>query len=739
MFVVAAALSAGSTAQADGPGDVEPIGPDATGRWSFRNHVVPVLTRSGCNMGSCHGAAAGKNGLRLSLRGYAPEIDHAVFTRQAGARRVNTSVPAESLVLLKATGALEHGGGRRFAPDSLAYRIVSEWIADGAPGPSASDATLQTIEAQPRTATLLPGQGEALRVIATYSDGRRVDVTGWAKFDSTDVSVAKVDDRGQVTVVGPGEGAISVWFSSRVDLARVAVPYPATVDPAVFARAPRFNLIDERNLSKLQALNLPPSPPADDATFLRRAFLDATGNLPPGDQVDPFLADPDPQKRAKLIDRLLASEEFLDFWSYKWSDLLLVSTRKLPAPAVWAFYRAVRQAVKDNLSWDEFARRVVTARGSTLSNGWANYFVLHRDTIDLTESTSVAFLGLSLTCARCHDHPLEKWTQDQYYGMANLFARVRLKDGPGGAGDVIVTAAAEGDLRHPRRGVIVPPQPLDGRPLAVEARADRRQALADWLADPNNPYFDRAIVNRVWAQFFGRGLVSPEDDLRSTNPASDSDLFDALVADFREHGQDVKRLVRLIMNSGAYQRSSTPLPENAPDTRFLSHHVPRRLPAEVLLDAIGRATEIPTAFPGYPPGWRSLQLPDSKVDSVFLDAFGRPARESVCSCERSDLPSVAQALHLANGPTLNEKLRQDGSIAARLAQSASDAGAIADELFKTALARPPRPEERAAVAAQLADAARDAPDTERARQARREAIEDLAWGLLTSQEFLFNH
>jgi hypothetical protein len=719
-------------------GAIQPIGPATDGRWSFRNHVIPVLTRSGCNMGSCHGAAAGKNGLRLSLRGYAPEVDHAVLTRQAGARRVNTSAPAESLMLLKATGALEHGGGRRFAPDSLEYRIVSEWIADGAPGPSDADPLVAGIEAQPRSAALQNGQTQALKVVATYSDGRRVDVTRWARFDSTDISVAKVDDHGKVTVVGPGEGAISVFFSSRVDIARVSVPYPASVDPAVFARAERRNLIDEKNLAKLQALNLPPSPPADDAAFLRRAYLDATGTLPPAHEVDPFLADPDPDKRWRLVDRLIASEEYVDFWSYKWSDLLLVSTRKLPAPAVWSFYRAVRQAVKSNEPWDQVARRVVTAKGSTLSNGWANYFVLHRDTIDLTESTSVAFLGLSLTCARCHDHPLEKWTQDQYYGMANLFARVRLKDGQEAAGEVIVTAAAEGDIRHPRRGSIMAPQPLDGHALALDSRGDRREALADWLADPSNPYFDRAIVNRVWAQFFGRGLVNPEDDLRATNPASDRELFDALVTDFRGHGRDVKHLVRLIMTSGAYQRSSVPLAENAADSRFLSHHLPRRLAAEVLLDAIDRVTEVATAFPGYPPGWRALQLPDSKVESLFLDAFGRPARESVCSCERTDLPSVSQALHLANGPTLNEKLRSDQSVAARLAVAGASDDAIADSLFRAALARPPRPEERMAVATSLAEA-RGIDDPDRARLARREAIEDLAWGLLTSKEFLFNH
>ena len=717
---------------------VEPIGPTADGRWSFRNQVVPVLTRTGCNMGACHGSAAGKNGLKLALRGYAPEIDHAVLTRQAVGRRVNTSAPAESLLLLKATGALEHGGGRRFDPNSLEYRIISEWIADGAPAPVESEPTITRIEARPRSISLPVGQTQTLQVLATYADGRCVDVTRWARFDATDISVAKVDDQGLVTVLGPGEGAISVGFSGRVDLARVTVRYPAEVDAKLFAQAPRVNFIDNLNLAKLQALNVPPSPPADDAAFLRRASLDTTGSLPKVDDVNAFLADPDPDKRAKLIDRLLASEAYVDFWSYKWSDLLLVSSSKLPAPAVWSFYRSVRDAVRENLPWDQFARRVLTAQGSTLSNGWANYFVLHRDTIDLTESTSVAFLGLSLTCARCHDHPLEKWTQDQYYSMANLFSRVQLKDGPGGAGDVVVAATSEGEIRHPRRGTVLPPQPLDGQALAIEARGDRRQAMADWLADPANPYFDKAIVNRVWAQFFGRGLVHPEDDLRATNPASDPALFDALVADFRASGRDVKHLVKQIMNSGAYQRSSTTRSENAADSRFLSHYVPRRLPAEVLLDAIDLVTEVPTAYAGYPRGWKSLQLPDSKVESAFLDSFGRPVRESVCSCERSDVPSVAQALQLVNGPTLNEKLRNEQSVAAKLGRLPSD-DAVADFLFRAALGRPPLPQERAAVLKGLSDANAGLTDPAALMKARREAIEDLTWGLLTSKEFLFNH
>ncbi len=708
--------------------------------WSFKNHVLAVLTKAGCNSGACHGAAAGKNGFRLTLRGYGPEVDYDVLTRQALGRRIVKTAPAESLLLLKPTGAVEHGGGVRFATDSLEYRILSEWIGAGMPRPRADEPRVTEIHALPREVTFQPGQSQQILVQATYSDGRVADVTRWAKFASTDETVAKVDeDSGVLTVQGHGEAAITVWFSSLVDLATVTVPYPTKVDPKVFAEAPRNNPIDEKNLEKLQSLGIPPSPPADDATFLRRAYLDATGTLPTVEAVNAFLASQDPKRREKLVDQLLSSPEFVDYWAYKWSDLLLVSSKSLPGPAMWSFYRFVREAVADNMPWDEFARRVVTAKGSTLANGAANYFVLHRDPIDLTESTSMAFLGLSLTCARCHNHPMEKWTQDQYYGMANLFSRVALKDGTKGSGDVVVAVAADGDIRHPRKGIVMAPQPLDARPLPIEARGDRREAFADWLEDPENPYFDKAIINRVWANFLGRGLIDPEDDLRATNPPSDSALMEWLVNDFRAHKRDLKHLIRTIMTSAAYGRSSDPVPGNESDNRFLSHYRVKRLPAEVLLDALSRVTEVPTPFGGYPSGWRSLQLPDVKLENAFLDSFGRPARESVCSCERSAEPSVSQALHLANGGTLNNKLRDDKGIVSRLATSSKSDAEILDTLTRAAFSRPPTESEKATILPVLAEAAAGLSDPKEVEMARRQAIEDLYWATLTSKEFLFNH
>jgi hypothetical protein len=706
--------------------------------WSFRNHVLPVLTRTGCNSGACHGAAAGKNGFRLTLRGYGPEVDYDVLSRQALGRRIQKTAPAESLMLLKATGAIEHGGGVRFSTDSLEYRVLAEWIAAGLPAPREDDARVVKVTAVPDAVLLGPQSKQQVIVQATYSDGRTADITGWSKFGSTDETVVKVDENGLLEVVGRGEAAVTVWYASLVDRLTVSSPYPTTVAPEIFARSPRNNPIDERNLAKLKSLNIPPSADAGDAAFVRRAYLDATGSLPPVSEVDAFLADTDAAKRTKLVDRLLSSQEYIDYWAYKWSDLLLVSSKKLPAPAMWAFYRFVRRSVAENAPWDQFAREVVTAKGNSLVRGAANYYVLHRDPIDMTESTSMAFLGMSLTCARCHNHPLEKWTQDQYYGMASLFSRVNLKDGDG-LGDVVVSTVFEGEIRHPRKGIVMAPEPLDAKPLPLDRRTDRREALADWLASPENPYFDRAIINRVWRNFFGRGLIEPEDDIRATNPPSDEDLLEWLVDDFRAHKRDVKQLVRTIMYSAVYARSSEPIEGNTSDVKYLSHYPLKRLPAEVLLDAISRVTGVPTPFGGYPQGWRSLQLPDSQVANTFLSSFGRPERVSTCSCERSAEPSVLQALHLANGDTVNQKLRSETGAVARAAASKMSDGELLDQLYKAALSRHPTEAERARLLRVLAEAGTGLSDPKAAESARRQVIEDLYWATLTGKEFLFNH
>ena len=713
---------------------------------SFLNHVQPTLTRTGCNSGACHGALAGKGGFKLSLRGYDPASDHFTLTRQALARRVDTASPTESLLLTKATRTIPHAGGTRFDDESDHYRVLRNWIAAGAPGPSSTDAKLVRIEVFPKAALLKPA--DVLRVVvrAAYSDGSFADVTGLAKFVSSEDRVATVDEDGIITVAGNGEVGIAAIFSTQVAVVTVTSPYATKPADAAFAQSPRLNIIDDHVLTKLRLLNLPPSPQATDAEFIRRVYLDVCGILPTPEEVTAFLTDSVPNKRERLIAALLTRPEYVDYWAHKWSDLLLVSTRKLPEPAMWSMYRTVRRAVADNRPWDQFARDILTVSGSTLNHGGGSYFVMHKDVPELAESTALAFLGMSIGCAKCHNHPLEKWTQDQYWAFANLFSRVGLKDG-GRPGEVIVQSLPSGEALHLRTGTPMPPTPLDGQPLALDSADDRRRYFADWLTKPENPFFAKAVVNRVWRSLMGRGLVEAEDDLRDTNPPTNRELLDALTADFLAHQFDMKHLIHTIVNSAAYQRSSKPLPENAADDRFYSRYLLRRLPAEVILDAYSDVLGVPTAFTqqslgpsggtkastSYPAGTRAVQLPDSLLISRFLDAFGRPAREQTCSCERSEEASVTQALHLNNGQTLNDKLRDPKSRASVwLAEKLPD-DVIVDRLCLLALSRMPTAKEKAIFVTSLAEAGKTGAES------RRAAMEDLFWALLTSREFLFNH
>jgi hypothetical protein len=713
--------------------------------WSFRNHVIPLMTRVGCNSGACHGALAGKGGLKLSLRGYNPDADHFVLTRQALGRRIDRQHPARSLMLLKPTLALNHGGGQKLEVNSPDYHLLADWIAAAAPGPLPNDPVINRLEIFPPAATLKPKDTLQVLVRAWYSDGSSQDVTRWAKFNSSEDLVAGVDADGKVTVAGHGETAITVWYSNYVGVARVVSPLPNAVEPRVFATAARHNFIDALVLKKLEALRIPPSPLCSDTEFIRRAYLDAAGILPAPEEVRQFLADPAADKRARLIDALLERPEFVDYWTYRWSDLLLITTKKLPQPAVWAFYQHIRQSVADNKHWDRFARDILTVNGGSLQNGAANYFVLHKDVTELTEATSLTFMGMSITCCRCHNHPLEKWTQDQYWSMANLFARVGLKNGDR-AGEVLVQSQPTGDVPHLRRGIPMPPTPLDGKPLPLDSPVDRRRYFVDWLTASDNPYFAKALVNRVWRNYMGRGLVEAEDDLRQTNPPTNAELFDALAKEFIDRKYDVKALMQTIMNSAAYQRSSKPVSGNAADDRFYSHYLIRRLPAEVILDAYSQVTGVPTPFDqvksgasdsstgynGYPIGTRALQLPDSKVVSQFLDAFGRPDRSQACSCDRQQDSSVSQALHVNNGQTLNDKIRAKNSrVEAWVKDKLSDEEAV-ERLYLLALSREPNAAERAKFKAYLSEAAADG------KSSRREVLEDLFWSVLASKEFLFN-
>lgn len=696
--------------------------------WSFRNHIQSVLAKGGCNSGACHGALAGKNGFRLSLRGYDAEGDFLVLTHQAKGRRVDRQEPSQSLLLRKPMALLPHGGGKKIEPDSLEYRVLAEWISAGAPAPKPEDPRLAGLEIFPARSIQRPMSNQQIVVRARFTDGHIEDVTRWAKFSTTNAEVATVDDQGNVAIVGPGEGAIAAWYLNSQVIATVTVPYAKAPDPAVFARSPRRNVIDDLVLAKLKRLNVPPSGQSSADEFLRRAYLDALGVLPTAAEARAFFADEDKNKREKLIEQLLERPEFVDLWTYKWSDLLLVSSEKLAPAAMWAYYDWIRRAVSSNLPWNELAKGVLTARGNTLENGATNFYVIHQDPLELIEACSQTFLGMSISCARCHNHPLEKWTNDQYYGMANLVARVRLKDQVG-EGSFAVYTTPQGDLAQPLTGLVRAPQPLDGPRLPTDSADDRREALAAWVTSTSNPYFSRALANRVWAHFMNVGLVEKVDDLRLTNPASNEELLQSLAEHLVKNHYDVKSLIRLIMNSAAYQRSSEPVEGNQADKRYYSRYYPKRMMAEVMLDAISQVTEAPSSFPGYPEHWRALQLPDSRVASYFLQTFGRPERAIVCDCERTSEPNMVQVLHLSNGDAINKKLDAKGNRLDRQLASGLAPAAIIEELCLAALCRYPTLHERREMEQILTSAK---------PSERRAALQDIYWGVLGSKEFLFN-
>lgn len=739
---------------------------------SFRNTIQPILTRYGCAMGACHGAAAGQGGFRLSLRGFDDEGDWLSITRSANGRRLTLEDPARSLFLLKAVKAVPHKGDKRFEVDSPEYRAIVDWIAAGAPGPQADDPRIVSLQVSEPHLIAEPGKSVPLKVTATFSDSRTEDVTRWAKYNASHASVATVDDDGLVKVTGAGEGTVSAWYLSQLAVATVTVPQPGPRDEAAFAAMKPRNFIDEHVLAKLRELNIPPSERATDAEFLRRAFLDTIGVLPTPEETRAFLAEPEvipsdggalaqgqagansrlppqdrvlanaPTKRDRLIESLLQRPEFVDYWSHRWSDLLLVNGDKLMPQAMWSYYHWIRRHVAANTPWDAFVRDLLTATGSTLEHGGGNFFILNDEPTKCAETVSVAFLGTSIGCAKCHNHPMEKWTYDQYYAFANLFARVRTKNGTQ-AEERVLFSDSQGDLVAPLTGKPQPPRPLDApEPVSLTDPRDRRSVLADWLTAPDNRLFQRAIVNRVWANFFGSGLVEPVDDLRVTNPASNEPLFAAACEHLVQQKFDLKALMRTILQSETYQRSSLTRPENASDTRYGSHYVPRRLKAEVLLDTVSQVTAAPTTFKidrrnanrgtadAYPMGFRALQLPDSNIASYFLKSFGRADRVATCECERTNEPSMAQALHLANGETLNQKLAQkDNRIDALLASKQPDAKLI-EEAYLITLGRLPTERERVKATPLLAEAK---PGD------RRAALEDLFWGLMSSKEFLFQH
>lgn len=706
---------------------------------SFRNDVLPVLSKVGCNSGGCHGALAGKGGFRLSLNAYDPVTDHYNITREMRGRRIEPSAPARSLFVIKPTAAVRHKGGKVIHENSVEYRILTDWIRQGAPAPSDKDARLERLDVSPAQSVLRKGDSLQLEVTATFSDGSSRDVTRWVRFASTDAAIAEIDEKtGKVTVLGYGEGSFTAWYSGRIATARVTSPWPNEIPAEIFTKAPKRNVIDRLVLAQLRRLNLEPSPPASDSEFIRRAYIDVIGVLPTPAETMAFIANKDENKRDALADKLLERPEFVDYWTYRWSDLFLITGRKMGAPVIKTYYGWLRERVEKNVPWDELVRQVVTASGGSLQNGATNFYTVHQEPESMAENISQAFMSLSIGCARCHNHPLEKWTNDQYYSFANLFARVRVK----GSGDNrTLFTASRGDLLQPRTGKPQPPAPLDAASIPADSPKNRREVLAGWLTSPQNPYFTRSIANRIWANFFGRGIVEPVDDLRVSNPASNEPLLDAIAEHLAKNKYDLKALMRLILTSETYRRGSVPLERNKEDQLHYSRYYPRRMMAEVLYDAIVSVTSVSrrfdniTNFDGstrktdfYPEGTRALQLYDSSVTSYFLKAFGRNDREITCECERSNKPSMAQVLHLSNGSALNDKLSsKKGRVSELLAKENPE---IIDEIYMLCFSRKPGEDERKRITEIFAGTP---------AEQKRTVVEDLFWALMTSREFLFQH
>ncbi len=694
---------------------------------SFSREVVPVLTRAGCNQGACHGAQHGRGGFKLSLLGFDPAFDYAQIVASAEGRRVVVSDPERSILLQKPTLTMEHGGGERFAVNSRAYNLLKRWLEDGVPEPGPKDPHVTRLEVWPAQRTLVPGAQQQILVRATWQGGRGEDVTACAQFDALNDGVASVTPDGLVTAKGTGETHIMVRFGGQATVVRITLPY---AKPAVYPQLATNNFIDEKLVAKWKELGLVPSPLCSDEEFFRRIHLDTIGTLPAPEDIKAFLADASPDKRKKAIDRVLARPEFVDFWALKWGDLLRINRDFMGARGMWSFHNWVRACVRDGKPLDEMVREIITAEGSTFTEGPANFYMASRNPTDWSETATQVFLGVRVGCAKCHHHPFEKWSQDDYYGMSAFFVRLGTKRSQefGLFGqEQVVYLKPGGEQTHPRKGGVVRPHPLDGPVL--DDPLDRRVKLAEWMTAKDNPFFARNLVNRFWGYYLGRGLVEPLDDLRATNPASNPELLAALAKDFVAHQFDLKHLLRTIMNSRAYQLSSTATPGNAADAGNVHYarFTVRRLTAEQLADALDFATGTRQKYAGLPLGTRAIQLPDAEVKSFLLDIFGRPSRKLVCECERTGQPNIAQALHLLNGDFLNTKIAAPTGRIEKLLQAKKALPEIVEELYLVTLSRPPRPEEVTRALGWIGRA-----------PTPREGVQDVLWVLLNSREFLFN-
>ena len=702
---------------------------------TFLRDVAPILNKVGCTSGPCHGAAKGKAGLKLSLRGYDPDFDYQVLLYDLGGRRVNRADPGRSLMLAKPTQEVPHGGGLRIPPGSKYYTTIYNWIAQGVPFGDPARDKVDKIELQPAAIEMAkPGLEQQVKVIAHYLDGGERDVTNEAVIASNIPDTADVTSDALVKGARIGEATMLVRYEGKFGTVPVTVLNPKP--GFVWKPLPQNNYVDQFIDAKLRRLKIQPSAAVDDATFLRRVSEDLTGQLPTPQEVRAFLADPAPSqaKRSREIDRLMSRPSFVDRWTLKWGDLLQVNRKYLGDKGAWEFRDWIRQSVATNKPYDQFVRELLTSRGSSDDNPAANYFRVTRDPKPTMEKTTQVFLGVRMVCTQCHDHPFERWTQNQYYEMTSFFSTVGLRPGFESGEEIVFDKRDDYDVRHPKDDRVMKPKFLVAAttasiaPVALPDGANRRQALADWITSKENPFFARSLANRMWSYFLGRGIIDPVDDIRASNPAVNEELLDALTKDFKDHNYDLKRLIRTIVNSRAYQAGIETNEWNETDRVNFSHAVPRRLNAEQLMDALTQATGIRPEFPEVPPDTTAEEFPDPHVGKDgFLDLFGRPQRESACECERKTDLSLPQALNLINGKTISDAVADPAGRLAKALVAGSSDRALIEDMYLATLSRVPTPSELDKGITYLRTAGQ--------RAAR---AQDLLWALVNSKAFLYN-
>jgi hypothetical protein len=693
---------------------------------SFKLDVMPVFTRAGCNSGACHGTSRGKDGFHLSLFGFDADGDYYRLTREQIGRRVNLGIPEESLIVQKGLGAVQHTGGVRFATNSDLCQTLIGWLAAGAPADPTNMAKATGIEIFPKTA-VLEGSNiiQHFIVQARYSDGSIRDVTPLAVFLGNNDAVARVADDGTITAGQRGEVFIQARFAEFNVGAQVIV-IPKNL-PYHWTEVAANNYIDQAVYAKLKKLRLLPSEVCEDATFVRRAFIDITGTLPTSADLDKFTGDPGPEKRARLIDELLQRQEFAELWVMKFAELLEIRTRdnRVYPKAALVYYEWLRDQMLTNVPLDHIVRDLLTGSGSNLREPAANYYQIEPDTLKLSENTAQVFMGMRIQCAQCHNHPFDRWTMNDYYGFAAFFSQIGRKPGDDPR-ETVVYDRGEGEVKHPLTHAVMRPKFLGGETPTIQGET-RREALARWLTSPENPYFARNLANLVWAHFLGRGIIEPVDDGRLSNPAANPELLDGLAAKLVEYKYDLKKLVRDICNSRTYQLSTLPNPTNGSDERNFSKASVRRLRAEVLLDCISQVTETQDKFPGLPRGAKAVEIPDGNSGTYFLTTFGRASRTTVCSCEVKVDPNLSQALHLLNGSTVERKIEQ-GRVVRELLGTGKKPEEIIAELYRRCFARAPTDEEMTKLKAFIQDGGKP-----------EQVLNDIFWSLLNAKEFVFNH